>query len=363
MTRPRCTRYAIAVLLLLSLRGCSTFSSSTRWRSPTPASMQSHQHLTASSAVDETTETKDTTSLSSSSSSPVAASSNLHLLSLQWSSDKDPSNFSKPTRDLWKWKDAVLGDGRDFFVPRPRTLRALQQYLLLQQQERKLDGGGVMLEECVILSNCARFEILLVTNSTSQGNHNDSSSSSCSKDMLCEFISRLLLAQVRAHESRRKTNLLDFAVPFDWPGNIQNTKSLPPASPDDFDVQQVVKNYWQYFNDPEIICRHLCGVAAGLAPRPSRPDRPVAFRPFSSRDAHILLQLKRTIDTFVDNSSSASSPRLGKVLRFALEAGKAARDVQRVPALQELRAYGTGDSSYGTEAPVEVMERAKAVSI
>ena len=33
------------------------------------------------------------------------------------------------------------------------------------------------------------------------------------------------------------------------------------------------------------ISNHLCLIAGGLAPRPSRPDREVIFRPYSSRDA------------------------------------------------------------------------------
>ena len=54
-------------------------------------------------------------------------------------------------RRIWDFKDDVLGDGRDYFVPRPKTLQALNQILRQQLQAK----------ECVVLSNCARFDIFL----------------------------------------------------------------------------------------------------------------------------------------------------------------------------------------------------------
>lgn len=59
-----------------------------------------------------------------------------------------------------------------------------------------------------------------------------------------------------------------------------------------------------HLQDIEEIAEHACVVACGMGQRPSRPDRPVPFRPFSSRDAHIMLQLKRTLEL----SKGASGP-------------------------------------------------------
>jgi hypothetical protein len=265
------------------------------------------------------------------------SSSRLHLLSLQWSSDKDPSKFSKPTRDLWKWKDAVLGDGRDYFVPRPRTLQALQSYLLRPDDN---DENSLLLQECVILSNCARFEVLVFTTAPT------------TSSVVVEHVTRRLLSQLASSQSRKGFMM---TMPLDWPGAIHmNAPLLEKGS----SVAQQVCHFWTPLQDAEEIATHLACIAAGLAPRPSRPDRPVVFRPFSSRDAHILLQLKRTLDTF----GGSALKHLGKVLRTALEAGKAARDCHRVPELMELRAYGTGDSSFAAEAPLELMERMKVVS-
>jgi len=49
-----------------------------------------------------------------------------HLLSLPPLSESS----SKIIRDVWKWKDIALGDGRDYFVPRPRALKALSDLLV-----------------------------------------------------------------------------------------------------------------------------------------------------------------------------------------------------------------------------------------
>jgi hypothetical protein len=113
---------------------------------------------------------------------------------------------------------------------------------------------------------------------------------------------------------------------------------------------------------------HLCLVAVGLAPRPRRPNREIVFRPFSSRDAHILLQLKRTADIITSSPhwTKPSQNMLPKtsylltLLQFALRAGKAARNPNKVPALMELRdRYGeTGNSpKYDIEPPIETMQK------
>lgn len=284
----------------------------------------------------------------------------LHLFSLEWSSLEAISSststtttipYSKATRDVWKWKDTVLGDGRDYFIPRPRTLRALQQYLLLNDND---DDESMQVEECVILSNCARFEIFLVTNGSSNEWQQNRDSDNNKADILQERLSRRLIAQCRAYQQEQKSKPFAWSnLPFDRPGNI--IADPPPVSNDEEnDTLQ-----WKHLDDPTAIARHVCQVAAGLAPRPSRPDRPVIFRPFSSRDAHILLQLKRTLTTFDSNNSSCR--RLGQLIRIALQAGKAARNVDRVPALQKLRPYGTGDSSYSSAPPTALMEQVKEV--
>lgn len=81
---------------------------------------------------------------------------------------------------------------------------------------------------------------------------------------------------------------------------------------------------------------HCCLVAAGLTSVHS-------FSPFSSRDAHIMLQLKRAFEAASSVSSSIPiAPcrrRLSVLFRSALNAGKAARNVDIVPEISSLRSF------------------------
>jgi hypothetical protein len=118
---------------------------------------------------------------------------------------------------------------------------------------------------------------------------------------------------------------------------------------------------WTRIVGVEQVCRHLCLVAAGMATRPNRPHRPVFFRPFSSRDAHILLQLKRiseVLATSCSNDGSAGLPVAKLLLDASLTAGKAARDVTKVPAIAPLQQYGSGSSRYYSSEPPAALTQA-----
>jgi len=167
---------------------------------------------------------------------------------------------------------------------------------------------------------------------------------------LVERISSRLIAQVEAHRKLK----FQIQMPFDWPGAI-DLKADRTGNDSPVHQQEAVKDlsqHWTVLNDSRDIAQHLSLVAAGMAPRPRRPDREVIFQPFSSRDAHILLQLKRTLDVAGD------SPTLSTLLRFALQAGKAARNPDMVPELMELRnEYGTGNSKFDVTPPIDVSRR------
>mmetsp|Transcript_36456 Transcript_36456/g.59478 ORF Transcript_36456/g.59478 Transcript_36456/m.59478 type:complete len:227 (-) Transcript_36456:94-774(-) len=106
------------------------------------------------------------------------------------------------------------------------------------------------------------------------------------------------------------------------------------------------------------ISTHLSLIAGGLAPRPNRPDRAVLFRPYSSRDAHILLQLKRTVEvvsalntkentdgqseeTNTKHNGGGGRGRIKTLLDGALTAGKAARNEDAVPEIKKLKEFGS----------------------
>ena len=264
------------------------------------------------------------------SSQTIAKKKDVFLFSLLW--PQENLFFSKSVKDVWRWKDAVLGDGRDFFVPKPKTLSALNRYLVTQSPIS-------LLSECCVLSNCARFEIIVLTENP------DPTSIQIS-------ISQSLANQIQAYQDRPFAILQDQLSRFDTASLIDFNA---PVCRDEVAVKDIV-SHWNLISGEESVCRHLCLVAAGMAPRPSRPDRPVPFRPFSSRDAHILLQLKRT-------RQLCTGGRLGLILDAALSAGKACRTIEKVPELLPLKHYGTGDSKYNMEPPIALVQAATEAAV
>jgi hypothetical protein len=243
---------------------------------------------------------------------------NIHLLSLKWTPD---DCISKPVRDVWKWKDSALGDGRDFFVPKPKTITLLQDFVMQHSP---------CMKECLILSNCARLEIICVTESA-----ND--------DPVLD-VSQSLAAQLTSSQRKKRPMFAAMLTQhMDLPG-IAIDENAPVISSETADA---ISLQWVHLRGAESICRHLCLVAAGMADRPRRLERQVVFRPFSSRDAHILLQLKRTKEV-------ANGKHVNQLLEYALRAGKAARTVEKVPELELLRDYGSGDSKYSAEPPKQL---------
>ena len=91
----------------------------------------------------------------------------------------------------------------------------------------------------------------------------------------------------------------------------------------------------------EPIARHLSRIAAGME------NSIGIFRPFSSRDSHVMHQLKQSAAgaICVTHGNESSMPRpIHKSVKYvklimdsALHAGKAARSPKQVPILDELR--------------------------
>jgi hypothetical protein len=281
---------------------------------------------------------------------PAPAAQTVLLLSLQH--PEHTGRFSKTVADVWRWKDAVLGDGRDFFIPRPKTLAALQRYL----QAYVVDEPKI--DKVVVLSNCARLELLVVIGSSRCDNNNKNqeddeesqirggdgtSPSSCS--LLLESISNALIRQVQHVQSLRFG-----PPPLDWPASIIAEQDPRPATStrssssnhvdhnsSDMDraMVQELARHWQTYDTMPAILAHWCHIAAGMAGRPNRPDRQsndtnnnICFRPFSSRDAHIMLQMKRLV-TGDDNATKW-------IVDTTLAAGKAARSNAIVRAQRPL---------------------------
>jgi hypothetical protein len=291
----------------------------------------------------------------------------LLLLSLQWTTtsattttENDPTIFSKPVQDVWRWKDAVLGDGRDFFVPKPKSLRALQDAIM------QLLNNRIM--ECVVLSNCARFEILLHLDDVASKQQLPTLPSNDIDDLLYS-ISSFFLDQVQCYQQQQKRNLspqLLLLMPMDNPGLIVPVQKTTAITHTESSHVKELSRHWSIQTNVRDIVEHICAVAAGMAERPRRPGRIVPFRPFSSRDAHILLQLKRTLDGTNHQHHDGGTTTmllLPKIVQTAIRAGRAARNPKIVPELVQLRqSYGTGDSKYDIEPPMEVSKRVAEAS-
>jgi hypothetical protein len=287
------------------------------------------------------------------------------LMSLKWvGSSTDPKQFSKVVTDVWRWKDAVLGDGNDYFIPKPRTLSALQSYLM-----ENLQSTGISINECAILSNCARFEILLVQDIL-ESIPFDEAQSKATIEKTVESISELLNNQVHYMKNRQLKHL---QLQFDWPRAIDQSKHdrrIAGNAPLSDATSELSKN-WNVVIGVNDVANHLCHIAAGMASHPRHTDREVVFRPFSSRDAHILLQLKRTLEISMQSNKSkrksrsihSSSAVICILLRYAIQAGKAARNPEKVPLLRELRRkYGTGNSKFDGTPPSDFIRKVTLVS-
>jgi hypothetical protein len=274
-----------------------------------------------------------------------------------------------------RWKDGTLGSGNDYFVPRPRTLRALNAALSREILDTLAAGAGAAgpsavyltaatdapaLPEVSVLCNCARFDVMVaVAPSTSASN------SSCAESMVRGAVARTLLRQVRGGRQASSPNFLNwtsFRLPrffssmaADDPSRVAAVPTTTPSHGDSLDEELVdrIAGTFRVRTGPEDVARYLCTVAAGIAGATNKSHRrqnvassgssdddAVQFRPYSSRDAHILLQLKRTLDV-------TSGPVLSSLLRSALEAGKGSRNAQVVPAIRMLQQYTAGSESGG----------------
>ena len=328
----------------------------------------------------------------------------LHHISLPPKDDSYSSSAEALVRECWKWKDSVLGDGRDYFVPRPKTLMAFHSLFVgmeicvytdivhdaiadselelvlnrvsLQPQStnnktapsleipmlqkdlsvaKQSDSSRCItkrfvIEECVALSNCARFEILLVLKEEEEQQHRTNDAIKENISLVRETAARISVAyhlwrQTRSHKSRsdslfQRSGLTSW---LDLPDSIDLSIFNPISIDQSIDIVQLAQKFTS-IEGARSISNHISLIAGGLAPRTNRPDRDVIFRPYSSRDAHILLQLKRTaevVSTLNVVEIQGGRGRIKILLDCALSAGKAARNERIVPDIRQLKQFGS----------------------
>ena len=367
----------VGLLIVVSLKGVASFSTETT---------SSCSRLTTKQR-DDALRTTNTT---------VTVDRALHTLNLFSLPPKD-DNYKLPgealVRECWRWKDSKLGDGRDFFVPKPKALKAFQSLFLEMvidvvyiDKYGKYSPVQVILSmpssdstvrlpisstvnalfdhsetcsctfkvvECVALSNCARFETIFVLEEQQQQTNNIDQVKNITQltDIAGRYLTAYRLHQQVSSQRSKSSSLLERAGLTSWldlPEAVDTQSNLDSNLSDKqcSDITNLAQRL-SSMDGALQISSHLSQIAGGLAPRPNRPDREIIFRPYSSRDAHILLQLKRTVEVIsvvgreLDGLESGkrlknSRGRIKTLLDSALSAGKAARNEDIVPEIKQL---------------------------
>ena len=322
------------------------------------------------------------------------ASHTLNLFSLPPQDDKYRLPGEALVRECWRWKDTNLGDGRDYFVPKPKALKAYQGLFLgilidvvcvdtnngiypselilslpsldstvrlplsredhmpaiVDQAGKTTSSFAFQVVECVALSNCARFETIFVLEEkgkeTMHGRHNITQIT----DIAGRYLTAFRLQQQVSLQRSKKSSLLERSGLTSWldlPGAIDTQSNLDNnlSHKDCSEIASLAQRL-SSIDGALNLSSHLSLIAGGLSSRPNRPDREVIFRPYSSRDAHVLLQLKRTVEVVSvhrdedEIKGKSSRGRIKTLLDGALSAGKAARNEDIVAEIKQLKEYG-----------------------
>jgi len=263
----------------------------------------------------------------------------LHLISLPSKNDTFTLPGESLVRECWKWKDVALGDGRDYFVPRPRALKAFQSLFVGMEITVITDEEGILevvlqlpsmsiqsednvevkiplhcmnsgyskemqqstsrentrsqtfvIDECVTLSNCARLDIILVLKILKE-EKNDHMNQDVVSNAARYAVTYNLQQQIHAQRSK-SMSLLERSGLSSWLDLTDGVKtnqviSNPMNNNQLKEIYQLSQRLTS-MEEASAISYHLCLIASGLAPRPNRLDRKVIFRPYSSRDAREL---------------------------------------------------------------------------
>ena len=234
-----------------------------------------------------------------------------------------------------------MGVGHDQFEAKPKTTRRLAETVAL--------FGEDVIDEVVVLANCARLELYVT--------------SSASGDIVAACAAASLDDQVSSWQDQGGEVGVGAVLSFmDRPSLITHPatlfKDVTPMAETSFQCSQIAAAAIT-ISGSEDVARHLSLIAIGLPAGRAHNT----FSPFSSRDAHILLQLKRVLDfTSSQPSSSEVQPpcraRLGTLFRGALSAGKAARDPSIVPEINALRFSWSASAAHAATAAENALQKA-----
>ena len=198
-----------------------------------------------------------------------------------------------------------MGSGADFFVPRHEAVQALSTALL---------DSDAAIVSAAVLSNCVRLESIYFT-APGVGHSSDAAKG---------VVSTLYASAVNA-------------TPLPWWKKAASSPLLPSSLTPHMAVLTGA-----------CAARHLLSTSCGL----NNPAR--SFSPYTSRDSHILTQLKRT-----HRASAGDKSLNADLFNAALTSGKNALSASCVPEILALRPYvGRGAPGAPEDAVLEASKAA-----
>jgi len=225
-------------------------------------------------------------------------SSEIHLISVD---RPDWKTASDAHRRLWSWKLDVMG-----------LAMTEKQYRAHRFSEDVVELCPEVVREALVISNCQRVLVVVAADL------------SADPSTLTHDIASMFEQRVSVWEKETNPTIIQ-------PFRAGGAKQEEPRS---------IKDVFSSLSGTQAVARYLFRVAAGIPPESNL----TAFSPFSSRDTHVLNQLKHAFAAAssrdAEADTSAAPPckgLLGAVLRGSLEAGKLARDENAIPELRSLR--------------------------
>ena len=280
-----------------------------------------------------------------------------------------------PASRVWRWKEAALGHGQDYFTWPKAPHRALGDALCARAPARDGGdgadgcGGGLRVVEAAALGTCARLDFYIAAETVAPETDAARLASLAVAGLLLDVTRRWRAAGAPQYSASAGLAGLAALTGGDGGGAaklIRECERTLPASPPDDDLERV-RACVEVLEGPEACATHVARVACSLASRGARRragergggsarGSPEHFDPFNARDAHVMHQLRKALEaaTTPPPTPPREKPRrVRALLETALAVGAAARDARRTPAIRTLRGNPSRRERAAAAAAVE----------
>ncbi|GMI05445.1 hypothetical protein TrVE_jg4577 [Triparma verrucosa] len=238
--------------------------------------------------------------------------------------------------DFSRWRTNTLGTGADYATPKLNHVRRLTSIVV--------ESGGGRVRSCAVLSNCQRFDVLIT-----------------SPDDDVDFVNELVAGCLAREAERYAAANREAGLRGSLLNGLRLFLDMPSSSssweePDRGGEYEQILEHITTLTEPTEIATYLALAAAGM----NNPKRP--YNPYNSRDSHIMLQLKRCLQTasIAPATTSSSPPRNATVLDLlsvSLKCGSIARNENACPSIKSLKPYG---KKYSPSTPSDLLETVKS---